>query len=138
MFISLSLASSATTAYSCSCDFWKAQKKLHKAQVVFVGEVVEITTNNDKEPSHSVSIKFTIDRYWKGIKEPYITVVSAPAVCCTCGLAVKIGVRFLIYGFRLENGELETSLCTSEALDSEVAAEQLKALGRAKVLKRRR
>jgi hypothetical protein len=105
--------------------------------VVFVGEVVEITTNNDKEPS-SVSIKFTIDRYWKGIKEPNITVVSAPAVCCTGGLAVKIGVRFLIYGFRLENGELETSLCSSEALDSEAAAEELKALGRAKVLRRRR
>jgi hypothetical protein len=135
IFISVLLTSATTNAYSCSCEGWSTKKKLHKAQLVFVGEVVEIANNKNTDPFLSVSIKFKVDRYWKGIKESYVTLVSAPPVCCTCGLAVQIGLKFLVYGFKLDDGQLETNLCTSEPLDSETATDELRVLGRAKILK---
>ena len=123
-----------SVVYPCSCDFMKPQKKLKEARAVFIGEVVEIGSN-DKDKMLSVSIKFKVERYWKGIKEPYITVISAPGICCTCGLAVKVGAKYLIYAFDFENGQIETSLCTSAALESERSTEELKVLGKSKVLK---
>ena len=134
IFASIFLALTATAAYPCSCEFWKPQKKLRKASAVFVGEVVEIGTNNT-DRFLTVSIKFKVDRYWKGIKESQVTVISAAGICCTCGLRVEIGGKFLIYAFKFESGQLETSLCMSLRLDSEVAADEIKILGRGKTLK---
>ncbi|MEW6130232.1 MAG: hypothetical protein AB1757_24570 [Acidobacteriota bacterium] len=123
-----------TIVYPCTCEILKPKKKLKKATAVFIGEVIEIG-HNDKDSSVSVAVKFKVEEYWKGIREPYISIVTEPAVCCTCGLKVEAGKRYLIYAFALENGQLETSLCASAAVDSERSVDELKVLGKGKHLK---
>ena len=127
------VAFSVAAVYPCTCEIWRPQKKLRKARVVFIGELIE-TGTNDKDNSETVSIKFKVDRYWKGIKEPYSTVVSAPEVCCTCGLPINIGAKYLIYAFAMDNGQLETSTCMSARLDAERSQDELRILGKAKFL----
>jgi hypothetical protein len=124
----------AAVAYPCSCDFMKPKKKLKEARAVFVGEVVGIG-HNDKDREANVAVRFKVERYWKGVKEPHITVVTAPGICCTCGLKVQVGVKYLIYAFPLENGQVETSLCDSAPAESERSIEELRVLGKGKVLK---
>ena len=126
----------AATVYPCSCEVWKPEKKLRKARAVFVGEVVAIGSN-DKDSFATVSIKFKVYRYWKGIKEPYISVVSAPGICCTCGLAVSVGLKYLIYAFKTENDQIETSLCMSAPLDADRSQDELRVLGKGKIPKTR-
>ena len=134
ILLSLIVAFGAATVYPCTCEIWKPQKKLRKARAVFVGELVE-TGTNDKDNFATVSLKFKVETYWKGIKEPYVTVVSAPGICCTCGLAVHVGQRYLIYAFDMENGQMETSTCMSATLDAERSQDELKILGKPKLLK---
>lgn len=120
-----------SAVYPCDCTITEPSEKLREAEAVFVGQVVEIGSN-DKSGWATVSIKFKVERYWKGIKEQFVTVASAPGICCTCGLPVKIGEKFLIYAYE-NNGQLETSLCTSLGL--EYAKEELKIIRKGKKLK---
>ena len=133
-FLLCFMSLAAAVAYPCSCEFMKPKKKLKEARAVFIGEVVEIG-HNDRDRHASVAVRFKVERYWKGIKEPYVTVVTAPGICCTCGLKVEVGVQYLIYAFPLENGQLETSLCDSAPAESERSIEELRVLGKGKVLK---
>ncbi len=126
--------SAATIVYPCTCEIMKPKKKLKEARAVFIGEVVEIG-HNDKDNWATVAVKFKVERYWKGIKESYATVVTAPGVCCTCGLKVELGGKYLIYAFDMENGQMETSLCTSASVESSRSIDELKLLGKGKVLK---
>src|SRR5262245_8466108 len=119
--------------YPCSCEFWSARKKLRKAKAVFVGEVIGTTCQDAS--CHENKITFKIEEYWKGVIERQVTVLSAPPVCCTCGLKVKEGAKVLVYAFKTGNGELETSLCSSIRMGNEFADKELKELGRAKTLK---
>jgi len=64
-------------------------------------------------------------------------VVSAPGICCTCGLAVSVGLKYLIYAFKTENDQIETSLCMSAPLDAERSQHELRVLGNGKILKTR-
>lgn len=122
---------SASAVYPCECEIIKPSKKLRKAKVVFIGQVVEIG-RNDKSQQATVAVKFKVERYWKGVKEQFITVVGAPASAGACGLPVKMGEKYLIYAFK--NGdEFETSFCDSRWL--ELATEDLAVLGKGKELK---
>jgi hypothetical protein len=120
--------------YPCSCEFWSARKKLRKAKVVFVGEVIETTCQDAS--CHDNKITFKVEKYWKGVIEQQVTVSSAPPVCCTCGLKVNKGDNVLVYAYRTDNGELETSLCSSIRISNEFADKELKELGKAKTLNR--
>jgi hypothetical protein len=122
----------STVAFACSCEFWSASKKLRKAKAVFVGEAIEIG-NNDKSADFPVAIKFKVEQYWKGAKQETITVVTTPLACCTCALGATVGRKYLIFAFETEEGQLETSLCTSTGYDN--ATDELKVLGKGKKLK---
>ena len=123
------VALSASAVYPCSCEFAKPRKKLREAKAVFVGEVLEIG-RNEKDKFADVAIKFKVETRWKGAKEPNITIVSARGICCTCGLPVSAGTKYLIYAYETEEGQLETSLCSSMPLER--ATEELTALGKGK------
>ena len=125
------VALTASAVYPCQCEIMKPSKKLRKAKVVFVGEVVEIG-RNDKSEWATVSVKFKVERYWKGEKEQYVTVVGAPSAAGACGLPVELGKKYLIYAFKSE-GQLETSFCVSRSLEN--ATEDLTIIGRGKELK---
>ena len=126
------VALSATAVYPCSCEFWKPSKKLRKAKVVFVGEAIEIGSN-DKSSWATVSVKFKVERYWKGVKEQFVTVVGAPGAAGACGLPVEIGKKYLIYAFKMDEDQLETSFCASRWLER--AEEDLAVIGKGKELK---
>lgn len=81
-------------------------------------------------------MKFKVEKYWKGVKETFITVVGAPATAGACGLPVKVGEKYLIYAFKSDEGQLETSFCASRWL--ELAKEDFKVLGKGKKLKLKR
>lgn len=132
IFLFAFVAFSSTAMYACSCDFWSPSKKLRKAKAVFVGEAVEIGTN-DKSAGFPVAIKFKVERYWKGAKQENITIVTTPLACCACALRATVGLKYLIYAFETEEGQLETSLCASIAHDR--AADELKVIGKGKKLK---
>ena len=119
--------------YSCSCEFWSARKKLIRAKAVFVGEVIGVTCEDASCPNNKITFK--VEKFWKGVIEQQVTVLSAPPVCCTCGLKVNKGDKVLVYAYETDNGELETSLCSSIRTGSEIADKELKELGKAKTLK---
>lgn len=123
---------SASAVYPCVCEIVKPEKKLRKAKAVFIGEVVEIG-RNDKPEWAAVAVKFKVERYWKGVKEEFITVVGAPATAGACGLPVEMGEKYLIYAFKMDEDRLETSFCDSRRL--ELAKDDLAFLGKGKVLK---
>ena len=125
------VALTASAVYPCQCEIMKPSKKLRKAKAVFVGEVLEIG-RNDKSEWATVAVKFKVERYWKGEKEQYVTVVGAPSAAGTCGLPVELGKKYLIYAFKSE-GQLETSFCVSRSLEN--ATEDLTIIGRGKELK---
>ena len=132
LFIFLTLFISIACA--CDCDTGTPSEKLRTAKVVFVGKVVAIG-NNDKDNWATVAIKFKVERYWKGVKEKYITIVSAPGICCTCGLPVTLNAKWLIYASETEVGQLATSICGS--ISFEYATEDLREIGKGKKLKRK-
>jgi hypothetical protein len=119
--------------YPCSCEFWSAKKKLRKAKAVFVGEVIRTTCQDASCPDNKITFK--VEKYWKGVIEQQVTVLSAPPVCCTCGLKVNEGDRVLVYAYKTGTGEIETSLCSSIRIGNEFADKELKVLGKAKTLK---
>lgn len=123
---------SASAVYPCVCEIMKPEKKLRKAKAVFIGEVVEIGSN-DKPEWATVAVKFKIERYWKGVKEELITVVGAPTTAGACGLPVKMGEKYLIYAFKMDEDQFQSDFCASRRL--ELAADDLAFLGKGKVLK---
>jgi hypothetical protein len=126
------VALSASAVYPCECEIMKPSKKLRKAKAVFIGEVVEIG-RNDKSEWATVAVKFKVEQYWKGVKEQFVTVVGAPAAAGACGLPVKVGTKYLIYAFKMDEEQLETSFCDSRWLER--ATEDLAVLGKGKWLK---
>lgn len=119
--------------YSCSCEFWSARKKLRKAKIVFVGEV--LSTTCQKVSCQENMITFKVEKYWKGVKESQVQIYSAPPVCCTCGLQVGNGDKVLVFAFKGEGEKLETSLCSSTRVGTEIANKEMRELGNAKYLK---
>lgn len=130
----MSLSFFAATVYPCDCDTGTPSEKLQSSKVVFVGKVVEIGSN-DKNSWATVAIKFKVERYWKDVKEQYITIVSAPGICCTCGLPVKLKAKWLIYAYETEEGQLASSICGS--MGYEFAKEDLNIIGKGKKPKRK-
>jgi hypothetical protein len=136
ILLSTFFALSASAVYPCLCEDWKPSKKLRKAKVVFVGEVVEIE-RNDKSEWATVAVKFKIERYWKGVKrQQYITIVTpvtaVPRTVGRCGLPVKVSEKYLIYANETD-GQLEMSSCTS--IELKRAAKDLAVIGEGKKLK---
>lgn len=132
LFLGLIFSLTAPAVYPCVCEIMKPGKKLRKAKAVFVGEVVEIG-GNDKSEWATVAVKFKVDGYWKGVREQFVTVVGAPASAGTCGLPVEVGKKYLIYAFKIDEDQLETSFCVSRRLD--LAEEDLVVIGKGKELK---
>jgi hypothetical protein len=118
----------ASVSYACECGSkGSPRKELWKARSVFVGEVVEIKRGVHGEPT---LIKFKVERYWKGVKEEFITISSLGGLC---GFNFSENERWLIYAYAYGSG-LQTDICqrTTKIMS---ATEDLKALGKAKVPK---
>jgi hypothetical protein len=110
VFVVTAIALCASDAYPCSCAESSTRKAFRKAAAVFVGQVVEIKIN-DKAPRDSSSpfaVRLKVEKTWKGVKGPEITVSSAQGII-GCATRFAEGDRVLVYAY---DKELEASICT--------------------------
>src|SRR6185295_6764167 len=126
VFLLIALSIVSESAYACMCLPPKNPYRSSKA--VFFGELVEIV----QDRGDTRVIKFKVEKYWKGIKEESITLVTTGVA--PCGYNFRVGEKYLIYAGK-ENGQLETGPC--RILFADVAEDDLKKLGRGKTPKRR-
>ena len=131
MLLACALVCGAQAAYACTCLQLSAGEKLKASEAVFVGEVLAVSKDSEKQ---TMAVNFKVERYWKGVTYPEVLVVSSLPAPGSCGLGVEVGEKFLVYAAREK--QLHTSACTSKRLKD--AADELKRLGKGKVLKPRR
>ncbi len=71
-----------TVGYACSCaDPLTPRREMKKARAVFAGEVIEIKEEltQSKEltdAKYLCTVRFKVERYWKGINSPEIVVLT--------------------------------------------------------------
>ena len=130
LLLACAILCGAQNAYPCKCAQQSAGRKLKQSEAVFVGEVVAVSRDTAKR---TMAINFKVEEYWKGVTYREVLVVSTLPGPGSCGLAVEVGEKFLVYASR--NRQLQTSLCSSRPLKD--ATDDLKKLGKGKVLKPR-
>ncbi|HEX7997636.1 MAG TPA: hypothetical protein VF528_04390 [Pyrinomonadaceae bacterium] len=124
----------ASVVHACRCPRVKPQKKLKESSAVFIGEVVEI--GEDVKGDCSAGVKFKVEKYWKGVNEPFITVYTTALTCFSgCAVPVEVGKKFLVYAHRYGDGRLGMVICTTSLIGGERAVEELKVIGKGKVFK---
>ena len=96
------------------------------SKAVFFGEVVEIV----QDLGDTRIIKLKVEKYWKGVKDESINVVTTGVL--PCGYNFRVGRKYLIYAGQ-ENGQLETAPC--RILHAAAAEDELEKLGRGKTPK---
>lgn len=130
--ISLLLFSSSDISSACLCVRYPVSlsKELKKARAVFVGEVVDVTGNPNKDFIEAV--RFKVITSWKGIKTPEVVVYTNYSGC-DCRYFLR-GRRYLVYAYKEEL--LMTHCCTYNREYSESMEEiVLKELGEGKAPK---
>ena len=118
----------ANSAHACLCLPLKPRKALKEAKAVFIGKAVEVKRSEQKFTEFIV--KFEVERYWKNVPGPYVTVVTAMPGGGSCGLRVVEGKSYLIFAYG--EGRIETSICSARAVEN--ATEELKKLGKGKAV----
>ena len=131
LLLACALLCGAQAAHACTCLRQSAGEKLKDSAAVFVGEVLAVSKDAAKQ---TMAINFKVERYWKGVTYPEVLVVSSLPGPGSCGLWAEVGDKYLVYASRKK--QLHTSACTSLRLKD--AADDLKMLGKGKVLKPRR
>lgn len=112
--------------YACSCiDPPPPLKELKKARAVFVGEVVEVEERIDIDDEYRYIVKFKVERYWKGVKQPEIVILSNLPLGDCGRLYFEAGKKYLVYAF---GKQLIAYGCRRTARLAS-AAEDLNALG---------
>jgi hypothetical protein len=89
-------------SYACSCIVPEVPEAFDQAQSVFLGEVVEIVNPSTVEadaplPGRLYTIKFKVERSWKGFPFAEIDVLSAQGDGCFAYPAVHKGEKYLVY-----------------------------------------
>ena len=97
IFLLVFLLLCATHTYSCSCASRSASKDFRTAKAVFVGEVIEVSKG------YPATVKFKIEKQWKGIKKlEIITSWGFEGVGSCGGFLFKEGEKFLVYAYGKE------------------------------------
>ncbi len=126
------LNTTAPSTLACSCGQAKVKttKKALRSWfdtfdgAIFVGTVEiiesgEYLVDADRRLITTVGkqkVVFRVERFWKGVQGSTATIYTG-AGCCDCGVGYKLGQRYFISAFRIEN-RLETSICTSQELNA--------------------
>jgi hypothetical protein len=119
------LATAPVKACECICkqfgDGSPIAMRQHAA-AVFVGEVLAVTEFKDVKGMVGVEVNFRVERYWKGVKQPEMTIRMNWA-CCDKPHP-RIGDKYLVYAV----GKKRETTCTrTNQLD--LADEDLRTLG---------
>lgn len=99
ILICLILMMRAGEGYACDCAEQTVVKKFNKADAVFVGEIVEVSSNYG---SYFIqSVKFKIEKQWKGKKANEIIVLVGIDIPGMCGdMPLNKGKRYLVYAYK--------------------------------------
>lgn len=97
------------SVYACFCVVPEVPDAFRVARAVFVGEVVEIIephTDNPKAPlvDRVYSIKFRVERSWKGVNGSTISVLSDQGRGCFSWGPFLKGNKYLVYAERQTPG----------------------------------
>lgn len=121
---------SAQEALPCSCAEPGVREKFRAADSVFVGSLMEMSPSNPTEdlPLAAYTVKFKVERRWRGARKSEITAVANYDRPGWCGdLNLTVGERYLIYAER-EKGRLLIYTDCGPSLNSKYAAEEIKRL----------
>jgi len=121
---------SASHACECHCDNpgMNGPKEMERrAKAVFVGEIIklrEATPEDERNHSSPYVFRVRVERYWKGVTTPEISISAMDGPPGCCGIELKVGEKYLIYAVYKD---LRIACTRTRPLES--AAEDLKALG---------
>lgn len=93
----------SSNSHACVCAILPVPKAIERASAVFVGEVVDIvgpvTTDNDAPlPGKYYTIKFKVEKSWKGVTTREMNILSGQAkYSCFDYPPVEKGERYLVY-----------------------------------------
>jgi hypothetical protein len=116
----------ATVASPCDCLHGTAKQERKRAEVVFLGEIVDIQESANKAYPRLVTLR--VERYWKAKKRDARTVqVLASEIAGSCPM-ILYSARNLVYAYR-EGSDLVTWTCSRTKREEE-AAQEMKELGK--------
>lgn len=129
-FILLLVASSASTAYPCSCANPSQGEKFRKADVIFLGQIVAVSEHKpiSKDDYYINSVSFKVEKQWKGSKKSAISVLFGVDIPGMCGdMSLIVSQRYLIYAYH-EKDELITYADCGPNVQAENAKSDIKNL----------
>lgn len=94
--------------WACSCSLSTQDELYRRATAVFTGEIIDGMGSTD---CGSKKMLTRVDKVYKGkpAKEVYLLTQDA---CSGCGVYLNKGAKYLIYGFRAENGAYSVGACS--------------------------
>lgn len=111
----------AGTAFACTCtDLPPVCEAYWEATTVFTGLVVEVTAvevplGTGGDTFAQILVRFAVEEPFRGVDTAGVDVYTAPSEAL-CGLGLREGERYLVYGYRDEaGGRVTTNLCTRTA-----------------------
>lgn len=90
--------------FACTCADISQRERFRRSNSVFLGEVIEIKDSSEQNENLKYlfySVKFKVEKKWKGKKSKEISVLAdndTPEMCGDLGL--KVGRKFLIYSVK--------------------------------------
>lgn len=110
-FLFLTFGASESFACSCAPPSQTTNDDFQKATAVFVGRVLDVQR---KENAENITVKFTVQKYWKGKISNTVKVMTA-SNSAACGVNFEVGKDYLVYATE-NNGKLSTNLCSRTTL----------------------
>jgi hypothetical protein len=120
------LALSALTVHACSCGEPSQREKFRKADIVFLGELVEQTFIKEvpKDSTLFQAVNFSIKRQWKGTHQKQIRVLLEFDTPGMCGdLPLVVGTEYLMYVYRKREGLVSWIDCGPNMLARDASAD---------------
>jgi hypothetical protein len=128
MLIMFALAIGTSFTYACSCANPSVREKFRNADAVFVGYLLSIKDSNVEEFPHS--IKFRVEKHWKGVAGNNVTVLFAFDNPGWCGdLPLTKGEQYLIYAYHQKEGLVTYIDCGPNRIAQNVPDEMRKLNG---------
>ncbi len=124
-FISLFLFLGITSALACQCDINSHRKDFRKAKNIFIGEVISVDFQSNLTLPDEVkdfraeiveSVKFNIEKSWKGKQKKEIKIwsLSFPSSCG--GFRFIKGTKYLVYVFKKDKSLYAVTSCNRTRL----------------------
>jgi hypothetical protein len=111
---------------ACSCSDPSQHEKFRKADVVFLGEIVDSSFLNPipKDSPFVQSVGFVVKRQWKGPSQKQIRLMltfDSPGMCGD--MLLTVGSEYLMYAYREKEGLVSYSDCGPNILATRAKAD---------------